>query len=99
MVESPGGGLLPVPLGRRMLSDSRVLGFAVSVVLLVSACGPRTEIVYIDPKDHDASGHAAYTPFGRSSDPRVHQDGAHDLEATVAIGPGAGGDHAAPYAP
>jgi len=31
----------------RLLSDSRVLGCLVSIVLLISACGPKTEIVYI----------------------------------------------------
>jgi hypothetical protein len=83
-------------LGTRIRSHGRVLGLAVSVVLLISACGPKTEIVYIDPKDHDAPGRAAYTPLDRSTDPRVHQDGAHDLLARVRVGPGA---HLAPYAP
>jgi hypothetical protein len=56
------------------------------------------EIVYIDPKDHDASGLAAYTPLGRSADPRVHKDGVHDVVPKVQIGPRSGDDHAA-YTP
>lgn len=79
---------------RRMgpVPKSRVLGFALSVVLLVSACGPKTEIIYVDPKEH-----GAYTPLGRSADPRVHQDGAHELQEKVEIGPDPGDGHAAPY--
>lgn len=99
MTESPTGGRSPRRRGIRVFACARVLGFAVSVVLLVSACGPKTEIVYVDPKDHDASGHAAYTPIGRGSDPRVHQDGAHTLEQAVQIGPAADGAHATPYGP
>jgi hypothetical protein len=78
---------------------ARVLGIVLSAVLLISACGPKTEIVYIDPTDHDAPGHPAYTPIGRSSDPRVHQDGAHELLEKVEIGPPGDGKQAAPYAP
>jgi hypothetical protein len=82
--------------GRRR---SRVLGIVLSAVLLIAACGPKTEIVYIDPRNHDASGHPAYTPIGRSAHPRVHQDGAHDLLDRVEIGRPGAGEHATPYAP
>src|SRR3712207_5925396 len=93
------GGSPLRPRGIRMRPDSPVLGLAVSVVLLVSACGPKPEIVYIDPRGHDASAPAAYTPIGRSLDPRVHADGAHQRQASVAIDPAAGGALDAPYAP
>jgi hypothetical protein len=99
MSASPSGSRSSRRRGIRQFVGARVLGFAVSVVLLASACGPKTEIVYIDPKDHDASGHAAYTPIGRSHDPRVHEDGAHELAQKVQIGPDAGDGHGAPYTP
>ena len=80
--------------GSRMLADSRVLGFALSVVLLASACRPKTEIVYVDPKEH-----GAYTSLGRSADPRVHKDGTHQVHEKVQVGPGAGDGHTSSYTP
>jgi hypothetical protein len=78
---------------------SRVLGIVLSVVLLISACGPKAEIVYIDPKDHDDSGSPAYTPIGRSVDPRVHQDGDHELLEKVEISRPGDSKQSAPYVP
>jgi hypothetical protein len=61
-------------------------------VLLLSACGSKEEIVYID---HDESGHGAYTPIGRSASPRVHADGSHHPADDVEVGSG----HPAAYVP
>src|SRR5688572_23159346 len=58
--------------------NSRVLGLLLAAVLQVSACGPRTEIGYIDRDEHQDSGHGANTHVGHSADPRVRRDGAHE---------------------
>jgi hypothetical protein len=73
----------------------RVLGMVLASVLLVSACGSKEEFVYVDHDEHEEAGHGAYTPIGRSTSPRVHQDGAHHPADDVAVGSG----HAAAYAP
>ena len=78
---------------------SRVLGSLLAIVLLVSACGPRTEIVYVDRDEHGNSDYGASRPVGRTTDPRVHEDGAHEPSAEVAVGPGTDADRAAPSAP
>ena len=69
----------------------RVLGMVLASVLLVSACGPKEEIVYVD---HLEGSHGAYTPFARSTNPRVHADGSHHAADDVQVGTG----HAAEYA-
>lgn len=63
----------------------RVLGMALATVLLVSACGAKEEIVYIDSAE---AGRGAYTPIGRSASSRVHKDGSHQPADDVQIGSG-----------
>ena len=77
----------------------RVLGSLLAAVLLVTACGSKTEIVYVDTRDHDEPGHGAYTPFSRSTSQRVHVDGHHEPPEELAIGPAAHGGSEEPYAP
>ncbi|MCC7368936.1 MAG: hypothetical protein IT306_10965 [Chloroflexi bacterium] len=60
----------------------RVLGVTAAAVLLLSACA-REEIVYIDPRE---SGHGGYTPFERSTSPRVHPDSHYTPADDVQIG-------------
>lgn len=91
---APEGDASPGSWRIRTRARARVLGFVLSVVLLVSACGQKTEIVYVDPEEH-----GAYTPIGRGADLRVHKDGAHELQEKIQIGPDAADGHPAPYTP
>ena len=78
--------------GLRPSARFRVLGMVLATVLLLSACGSKEEIVYID---HDESGHGAYTHIGRSASPRVHPDASHHPADDVEVGSG----HPAAYVP
>ncbi|MGE3267378.1 MAG: hypothetical protein AB7P40_01430 [Chloroflexota bacterium] len=70
----------------------RVLTPMLATVLILSACGSKDHVVY---DDHEVDGHAAYTPFARSTSPLVHVGGGHHLVPDVQIGSG----HASPYVP
>ncbi len=83
----------------RPRSRARLLGLLVGAALLVSACGPKEEIVYVDRNAHSDSGSAAYTPIGRSTDPRVHAAGAYRPPASPQIGPAHANASPEPYAP
>src|SRR2546430_469365 len=85
--------------GSGVLAQVRALGLLVAIVIVSAGCGPREEIVYIDPRQHAEDGAGAYTPLGRSTDPLVHADGAHEPADAVQIGPAAGDSEAAPYTP
>lgn len=82
---------------RRLLASSkaeRPLALVLAtVVVLLAACGPKTEVVYVN-REELADG--AYRPFARSRSPLVHSDGRHEPAEEVAIGP-APAEQPAPY--
>lgn len=76
----------------RRSAHLRVLGVATAAMLLLAACA-KEEIVYVDPGDH---GSGSYTPFARSTSPRVHPDDHYHPADDVQIG---GDLHPAEYVP
>lgn len=78
-----------------LFTNARALGLALAVVAVSVGCGAREQIVYVDPVRP-----GGYSPITRSSSPRVHQDGEHEIEPDVQIGPAveAGSAHYTPFA-
>jgi hypothetical protein len=64
-------------------------------VMLATACGAKTEIVYVDPPGL----HGSYQPFMQTTDPRIDRNGHHTVPPAVAIGPEADGHTLDPIVP
>jgi hypothetical protein len=64
---------------RRVVVRWATLG--VVAVMLATACGPKTEIRYVDPP----GTHGSYRPFIQTTDPRVDRNGHHTVPPFVAI--------------
>ena len=75
----------PAAITRRAAVRWATLGAV--AVMLATACGAKTEIVYVDPPGL----HGAYQPFIQTTDPRIDRNGHHTVPPSVAIGPEAEG--------
>jgi hypothetical protein len=99
MATLPGASLVKREALVRPRSRVRLFSVLLGAALLVSACGPKEEIVYVDRNSHSESDASAYTPIGRSADPRVHADGSYRPAPSPQIGPAHVSNSPEPYAP